>query len=166
MTRPIVWAAFTLASIAISATAASGRLAGALGLRSAPTAATAGPPRTLTISGDLRGHFFVHPTIDGRRVRMLVDTGASQVALSYEDARAAGLRLKPGDFTRFSSTANGVVAVAPVRIREMRLGDIVIRDVEALVIPPGRLDTSLLGMSFLRRLNGFEIGQGRLTLRG
>jgi aspartyl protease family protein len=56
--------------------------------------------------------------------------------------------------------------VAPVRIREMRVGDIVVRDVEAVVAPPGRLRTSLLGMSFLRSLRGFDISGGRLTLRG
>ena len=56
--------------------------------------------------------------------------------------------------------------VAPVRIRELRVGDIAVRDVEAVVVPEGRLGTSLLGMSFLRRLKGFDMAGGRLTLRG
>jgi aspartyl protease family protein len=64
------------------------------------------------------------------------------------------------------STANGVVQTAPVRIREIRVGDILVRDVEAVVLPPRALGVSLLGMSFLRRLEGFEIAKGRLVLRG
>jgi aspartyl protease family protein len=56
--------------------------------------------------------------------------------------------------------------VAPVRIRELRVGDIAVRDVEAVVVPEGRLGTSLLGMSFLRRLKGFDMAGGRLTLKG
>jgi aspartyl protease family protein len=170
MTRPIVWALGTLGMAALSATATSDRLAARFGLSAqTPHAAAVHPPesqtRTMAISADLRGHFIVHPTLDGRRVRMLVDTGASLVTLSHEDAQLAGIRVSGRDFTRAIATANGTVQAAPVRIREMRVGDIVVYDVEALVLPQGRLGTSLLGMSFLRRLGGFEISQGRLTLR-
>ncbi len=97
---------------------------------------------------------------------MLVDTGASLVALSHEDAALLGIRVSQKDFTRRSSTANGVVETAPVRIKEIRIGDIVMRDVDAAVLPPRALNTSLLGMSFLKRLDGFEISKGRLLLRG
>jgi aspartyl protease family protein len=97
---------------------------------------------------------------------MLVDTGASIVALSYDDARAVGLSVHPAAFTRKLSTANGVVEAAPVQIREIRVGEIVARNVDAVVLPRGRLETSLLGMSFLKRLGGFEIARGRLTLKG
>ena len=97
---------------------------------------------------------------------MLVDTGATTVALTYEDAASAGIRPFPGDFTRRVSTANGSVAVAPVRLREVRIGDLTVRDVDAVVVPSGRLGTSLLGMSFLRHLGGFDIADNRLTLRG
>jgi aspartyl protease family protein len=121
---------------------------------------------SVTVAADLSGHFVVHPSLDGRRVRMLVDTGASLVALSYEDARAAGLYVSPGAFTRKLSTANGMVEAAPVQIREIRIGGIVARNVEAVVLPQGRLGTSLLGMSFLKRLGGFEIARGRLILKG
>ena len=64
------------------------------------------------------------------------------------------------------STANGIVAAASVRLAEVKVGDIAVRGVEALVLPPGKLGTSLLGMSFLKRLGGFEIAQGRLILKG
>ena len=97
---------------------------------------------------------------------MLVDTGASFVALSHEDAAMLGLKVSQKDFTRRSSTANGVVETAPVRIKEIRIGDIAVRDVEAVVLPPRALSTSLLGMSFLKRLEGFEVAKGRLVLRG
>ena len=97
---------------------------------------------------------------------MMVDTGASLVALSAEDAAKVGIRPNPGAYSRPISTANGNVMVAPVRIRELRVGDIAVRDVEAVVVPEGRLGTSLLGMSFLRRLKGFDMAGGRLTLKG
>jgi len=97
---------------------------------------------------------------------MLVDTGASIVALSYEDAETVGIRVTANDFTAQLRTANGVVEAAPVRLPEIRVGDILVENVDAVVLPRGRLGTSLLGMSFLRRLRGFEMSQGRLTLRG
>lgn len=169
MTRPIVWALGTLATAALSATAAGDRLAARFGLaepRPAEAPASTAATRSLTVSADLNGHFVVHPALNGQRVRMLVDTGASLVALSHEDAALLGIKVSQKDFTRRSSTANGVVATAPVRIKEIRIGDITVRDIEAAVLPPRALHTSLLGMSFLRRLEGFEISKGRLQLRG
>jgi len=169
MTRPIVWALGTLATAALSATAAGDRLAARFGKaepRPAEASASTAAGRSLAVSADLRGHFVVHLALNGQRVRMLVDTGASLVTLSHEDAAMLGIRVSERDFTRRSSTANGVVATAPVRIREMRIGDITLRDVEAAVLPPRALSTSLLGMSFLKRLEGFEMSKGRLLLRG
>jgi aspartyl protease family protein len=96
---------------------------------------------------------------------MLVDTGASAVALSYEDAVSAGIRVADADFTIPVNTANGVTRAAPVRIPEIQIGDITVRQVEAVVARQGALKTSLLGMTFLKRLGGFEIAQGRLTMR-
>lgn len=168
MTRPIVWALGTLVTACLSATAASDRIAAQFGIGRPPAqlgAAQQGGSR-IEVSADLRGHFVVHPTLDGRRVRMLVDTGASLIALSHEDARSAGLTISPRDYTQRIATANGVVEAAPVRFSEVRIGEITVRGVEALVLPPGKLGTSLLGMSFLKRLGGFEIAQGRLILKG
>ena len=76
-----------------------------------------------------------------------------------------GARLSPQDFTVRMSTANGMVEGAPFRISEVRIGDLAVEDVEAVVLPKGRLEVSLLGMSFLKRLGGFDISQGRLNLR-
>lgn len=120
---------------------------------------------TLTVSADPSGHFFVEPTLDGRRIRMLVDTGASLVTLSHEDAELMLLRLASGDYTQKVATANGAVSAAPIHIAEMQIGGIVVRNVEALVLPPGRLKTSLLGMTFLKRLSSFAITDGHLVLR-
>jgi aspartyl protease family protein len=170
MPRPIVWAMGTLVTVAVSAAMTGDRFATYVGLREggaraqAQMVTTASP--VVTVTGDLMGHFVVHPMLDGRRLRMLVDTGATVVALSFEDARAAGIQVAPRDFTRAIATANGIIEAAPVRIGEIRLGAIVVRNVDALVLPRGRLATSLLGMSFLKRLNSFEISRGQLTLRG
>jgi aspartyl protease family protein len=170
MPRPIVWAMGTLVTVAASAAMTGERFAGYVGLRESarrPQAQmVADENPVVTVTGDLMGHFVVHPTLDGRRLRMLVDTGATVVALSFEDARAAGIQVGPRDFTRTIATANGAIEAAPVRIGEIRLGDIVVRNVDALVLPRGRLTTSLLGMSFLKRLDSFEISRGQLTLRG
>ena len=170
MTRPIVWASGILISAVLSATTASERIAGLFGVgtprQDAGAAAKGESGSRIVVSADLRGHFVVHPTLDGKRVRMLVDTGASFIALSHEDARLAGINVSARDYTRPISTANGMVMAASVRLTEVKVGDIAVRGVEALVLPPGKLGTSLLGMSFLKRLGGFEIAQGRLILKG
>ncbi|SDM47271.1 aspartyl protease family protein [Methylobacterium phyllostachyos] len=112
------------------------------------------------------GHFFVRALMDGRMLPMMVDTGASSCAFSEEDAERIGIRLEPRDFTRVWNTANGTVPVAPIRVAVMQVGSITVRDVEAVVIPRGRLATSLLGMSFLKRLRDFSVSGGTMTLRG
>lgn len=112
------------------------------------------------------GHFFVNAVLDGRTLPMMVDTGASACAFSEEDAARIGIHLRPAEFTRVWSTANGPVRVAPIRIAVVQIGSITMRDVEAVVIPRGLLSTSLLGMSFLKRLRDFSVAGGTMTLRG
>lgn len=97
---------------------------------------------------------------------MLVDTGASLVALTDADARSLGLKLRPAEYRIRMSTANGVIAAAAVHLDELTLGEITVRRVDAVVMPAGALETSLLGMSFLKRLSAFEIAAGRLLLKG
>ncbi len=175
MTRPIIWATGTLVAVALSASLAGEHISELVRKSRAPSPQPSraigsgtpnSPERVLVLQADGSGHFLLHPQIDGLTVRMLVDTGASIVALTLEDAERAGIRPNPGAFNRPISTANGTVSVAEARIREIRVGDISVRDVEAVVLPAGRLGTSLLGMSFLRRLKGFDMAGGRLTLRG
>lgn len=121
------------------------------------------PARTMTIAADRSGHFIVDGEVEGVPIRFLVDTGASSVILSPDDAGRIGLRLQDRDYTARYQTANGAVLFAPVTLREVSLGHLSIRDVAAAVsnAPTG---TSLLGMSFLRRLDGYAVEGDRLIL--
>jgi aspartyl protease family protein len=110
------------------------------------------------------GHYYAEAEVNGRALDVMVDTGASMVALTYEDAEQAGLRLRPSDFTSRVNTANGVAAVAPVVLDRVSIGRITVRNVRAAVCERGRLGKTLLGMSFLSRLERVDISQGRLTL--
>lgn len=134
--------------------------------RPEPPARSLGERRSLTISADYRGHYIVHPSIDNYRIKMVVDTGASFVALTDSDARALGVKPDSAAYNYPLGTANGVVRGARIRLREVRLGDILVRDVDAVVLPAGALGMSLLGTSFLRKLSGYEVQGGRMVLRG
>lgn len=138
----------------------------ALAAREKASAPATRPDPVVTVSADYRGHFMVFPTVDNYRVRMMVDTGASAVALTAQDARAIGVHVGPGDYRVRMSTANGVVRAARVNLREIRLGGILLRNVEAVVMPAGVLGISLLGNSFLGKLRGYEVQSGRMVLRG
>jgi aspartyl protease family protein len=117
----------------------------------------------VTLQRGRDGHFRADAEINGRPVGVLVDTGATVVALSYEDAAAAGISVQPGDFRHVSQTANGPARFARVTLNQVRIGDIVVHDVAAAVGEPGRLHMSLLGMSFLGRLR-MEMKGSRLLL--
>jgi aspartyl protease family protein len=103
-------------------------------------------------------------TVHGRRIDVLADTGASKLALTHDDARRLGLRPGPGDYTVRVHTANGVTSAAPVTLREVRIGTIRVRQVEALVTRPGDLSINLLGMSFLGELSQFSMRGGELVM--
>lgn len=111
------------------------------------------------------GHYNAEVEVNGEAVEVLVDTGATLLALTHEDAERAGIYLKDSDYTLRARTANGIARIAPVRLSEVTIGDIRVRDVEATVSEPGKLTTTLLGMSFLSRLERFEIRQGVLVLQ-
>lgn len=118
------------------------------------------------IPADQNGQFSTDAEINGARIsRMLVDTGATLVALSYEDAAAAGVFPAPADYKYPVSTANGVAHVARVRLRDVRIGSLTVYDVDAVVGERGALSGSLLGMTFLSKLSRFEIDSGALVLR-
>lgn len=147
-------------------------LGGALGLdepaavAEAPTEPVVSPARSgfeeLRSAAD--GHYYAKADVNGRPIDVMVDTGASMVALTYEDAERAGLRLRPSDFTTRVSTANGYAAVASVTLDRVSIGRIQVRNVPAAVAERGRLEKTLLGMSFLSRLTRVDIGSGRLKL--
>jgi aspartyl protease family protein len=110
------------------------------------------------------GHFVIDAAVNGVSVRFLVDTGASDVVLTLEDAAALGFEPRSLDFSRGYHTANGVVRAAPVVLRELRIGQYSLYDVDAAV-NQAPIGISLLGMSFLDRLAGYEVDDGRLMLR-
>lgn len=109
-------------------------------------------------------HFYADAEVNGGTVNFMVDTGASTVALSWTDARAAGIDPETLDFSRTVMTAGGPVQAARIRIGRLAIGPIVRRDVEAGVLPEG-VEGSLLGLSFLDTLSSYEISGDRLTLR-
>ena len=121
-------------------------------------------PMRVILGADSRGHFGVAPTINGARIPMLVDTGASSVVLTGKDARVIGINPASTDFAVRMATANGVVLVAPVTLKEIAVGDIVVRDVRAVVVPEDKLQVSLLGMTFLSKLSRFEVSGDQLIL--
>ena len=121
-------------------------------------------PGRAEIAADGRGHFILTGRVNGRPLSMLADTGATLVALRASDAREAGLIILPGDFTAEVSTAGGIADAARVRLQEIEVGSIRVSNVEAFVLSDDQLATNLLGMSFLGRLKGFAIEDGRLVL--
>lgn len=110
------------------------------------------------------GHYWAQARIDGHAVRVLVDTGASLVALTREDARRLGVNPAPSAFTGKVQTASGMVRAAPVELSSVSVSGARIDKVQALVFEDG-LTYSLLGMSYLGRLSAFEATPAGLTLR-
>jgi len=128
---------------------------------------TSGPDgsRILVVHKGLGGHFQTDVAVDGTALRMLVDTGASAVVLSQEDAARVGIDLSGLTYSISVSTANGRARAAPVRLGEVAIGPIVRHNVRAMVTEEGRLDQSLLGMSFLETLGAIEITRDELRLK-
>ena len=120
--------------------------------------------RTLNIPRDPRGHFAAEGRIDGQRVAFMVDTGASVVALNESSAARFGLRPTPGQYNAMVSTANGTIKAARTRIAMIDLGGVIVRDVDAMVLPDEALSENLLGLSFLSKLKRFEYANGKLLL--
>lgn len=116
---------------------------------------------TLVYRAGPLGHVVLTASVNGAPVRFLVDTGASTVALSSADARAVGINPGALEFNKTTTTANGSVRVAPVILREIRIEQLSVENVPAVV--DENLGGSLLGMSFLSRLKGFEMRDGALT---
>ena len=109
------------------------------------------------------GHFYADVTVDSAELRMLVDTGASVVALTGSDAEAIGLEWSDDELFPIGRGASGDVIGKPVRLERVRLGDLEAENVEAMIVPEG-LDVSLLGQSFLGRVGKVEIEDGRMVL--
>lgn len=132
----------------------------------APALQTVGSAdRTVTIPRDQRGHFQTDGRIEGQRINFMVDTGASVVALTENDAARIGMRPSRGDYNATVTTANGTVKGARIRLASLDVGGLVVRDVDALVLPDGVLSENLLGLSYLSRLKRFEFANGKMVLQ-
>lgn len=109
------------------------------------------------------GHYYLTLRVDGTPVRFVVDTGATDIVLSRNDAMRVGI--EPGEliYSGMAGTANGPVRTARVRVDELALGPIADRDV-TLWVNEGEMDTSLLGMAYLQRYDRLEITDGKLVL--
>ena len=120
--------------------------------------------RSLSVPRDPRGHFQTEGRIDGQRINFMVDTGASVVALNESSAARFGLRPPPGQYTANVITANGTVKAARARIEMLDVGGLIVRDVDAIVLPDEALSENLLGLSFLSKLKRFEYANGQMVL--
>jgi len=126
----------------------------------------AGHGRDVQVVRGTSGDFAVAAHINGARVPMVLDTGASSVVLTQQAAKAAGLPLEVLDYTVNVDTANGRTRAAPVTLDRLAVGGLIERSVPALVAQPGQLKNSLLGMTFLNRLESWEVRGDRLRMRG
>lgn len=121
-----------------------------------------GSEMVLTAGGN--GHFTLEAEIDGTPIEFMVDTGATTVVLSPQDAARVGLDPNHLDYDAVFETGNGNTPVALVTLDELRIGDLSLEDVRAAVIPKP-MSMSLLGMSALERLDGYEVDGDRMILR-
>jgi aspartyl protease family protein len=119
--------------------------------------------KAVTVPRAMNGHYYLELRVNGEPIVFTVDTGATDLVLSHDDAEKAGI--DPDDLAYLGSagTANGLVRTARVMLSEVALENIVDRDVRA-VVTDGDLDSSLLGMTYLQRFSRLEIADGELIL--
>ena len=120
--------------------------------------------RTVELKAGPQGHFYSRIRVNGSDIEAMVDTGASIVALTFEDAASAGIHVRDPEFTHRVSTANGVARVAMITLDSVAIDDIMVRNVRAAVAERGKLSKTLLGMSFLGQLRRTEMSRGVLVL--
>ena len=124
------------------------------------------PERAVQIARGQSGEFALQARINGVRAPMVIDTGATSVVLTYETAKAAGLPLELLEYDVDVETAGGHTRAARLTLDRLAIGKLVERSVPALVVPHGQMKTNLLGMSFLDRLESWEVHADRLLLHG
>jgi aspartyl protease family protein len=126
----------------------------------------ASPARAVQIARGQSGEFALQARINGISAPMVIDTGATSVVLSYETAKAAGLPLELLEYDVDVETAGGHTKAARLTLDRLAIGKLVERSVPALVVQRGQIKTNLLGMSFLDRLESWEVHADRLMLHG
>lgn len=129
----------------------------------APPRAPLATPGTLVLERGQQGHFFAAGDIAGAALRFVVDTGATTVAIGRNDAQSAGINLASLDFNHEGQTAGGTTRYAPVTLPRIRVGDIELTDVQAVVLDAPDA-VPLLGQSFLGRIDKVSIEGDRMTL--
>jgi aspartyl protease family protein len=126
----------------------------------------ASAPRAVQIARGQGGEFALQAKINGVAAPMVIDTGATSVVLTYETAKAAGLPLELLEYDVDVETAGGHTKAARLTLDRLAIGKLVERSVPALVVPHGQMKTNLLGMSFLDRLESWEVHPDKLMLHG
>lgn len=122
--------------------------------------------RVVEVARGRAGDFPVSAHINGVKIPMTLDTGATAVVLTQEAAKAAGLPLEVLNYSVTVDTANGRTRAAAVTLDRLGIGNVIEKGVPALIAQPGQLRTNLLGLSFLNRLESWEVRGDRLILRG
>ena len=168
----LLWTAMALAGLSLlyffdDLTAALERgniSSSSLATRQESMTKSSGFAREVRLKADTRGHFFLEAAINDRPAIFMADTGATVVVLSYDEAARLGLFPQHLGFDARVQTANGVARAAPVTLDRVRVEEITVRNVAALVAEKGALDTNLLGMSFLGRLKRLQMQGSELIL--
>jgi aspartyl protease family protein len=142
--------------------------------RPAPVEAVAlAPPKaeapvsygSVQLRANAGGHYEGDFTINGRSVHGMIDTGATYVAINESTARSLGFSSVDLDYRYPIQTANGTSKVAYVKLDRLEIGTIRVRDVDAVVAKDNALSTTLIGMSFMKKLNSFGVQNGNLLLK-
>ena len=168
--QALIWGGFAVLAYAVvgyrlfapSDTVTAAGPATSVAARATPSASHSAVPNTLTFPANREGHVELDAVVNGAPVHFLVDTGATMVVLSMRDAAAAGISRASLDFSIKTQTANGIGRAAPITLRELRVGQFSATDVPAAVVENLRI--SLLGQTFLKRLDSYEMRDGALTL--
>jgi len=119
---------------------------------------------TVTLLRGRNGHFETRALVNGQEMRFMLDTGASRVVLSHEDARRLGFNDGNLNYSVTTSTANGLTQAAPIRLKSINISGIERQNVSALVARAGSMSGNLLGMNFLNSLSGYNVRADQLTL--
>lgn len=122
-------------------------------------------PGEFSIARNGDGHFYVEAYVNNTKIKFLIDTGASDVALTISDAKALRYDLTKLNYSRSYSTANGMVKAAPVILKRFQIGSKIFENVNAHISSGnGALDISLLGMAAISRFKSFKIDKDLLIL--
>lgn len=161
----LIWAGIGLLAVgAYSYRYEFSRIAQRIGGELVPDMAQVQSDGSLRFTAASDGHFYITAEVNNTPIRFMVDTGASDIVLSTQDAARAGINIKALEYNRLYSTANGKTRGASTQIKRFSIGDSFIVNNVFASVNEGDMRGSLLGMRFLEKLGGYEVYQGTLTL--